>query len=276
MKIKFILINAVLCLLLALAFSGCISSDSVSATEIKMFTLDSSIDINSYRFLMEMTISTDMGESEMTMNTNANGAVDIKGQKLMMEMSSSTMGSVETELLYYILGEMIYIKMDYFESEYWMKMNFSDFNVSWDSYDQMNMQLDLLDYGEVERLDDEVYDNEDCYVLKIIPDFEKLYEILMNQQGLNMGVLQDFPLSDMIDEFSLKLWISKESNLILKAYEYMSMEMSLFGYTYSMIFEIEIKFSNYNEPVVIELPEEANNAIYYMNYLSGVSTSPPA
>jgi len=276
MKKKYILINSIIFILLSSAFSGCISSDNVSATEIKMFTLDSSIDINTYRFLMDMVISTDMGGSKIKMNYYANGAVDIDEHKLMMEMRTSTIDSVEMDLLYYILDETVFIKMDYFGSEQWMKMNFSDYNVSWDSYDQMSMQLDLLDYGEVERLNDEVYDNEDCYVLKIIPDFEKLYKILMNQQVLNNGMIQDFALSDVIKDFSLKLWISKDNNLILKAYEYMSMEISLFGYTYSMTFEINIKFADYNEHVNIELPEEAQNAVSYLNYISGVSSSPPA
>lgn len=276
MKIKYETILGVIFLLVTAVFSGCVNSDNVSAAEIKMFTLDSSIQINSYRFLMNMDIETDIGGSEMKMTANANGAVNVLDQKMMMEMSSAIPGANDMELLYFVIGELIYMKMDYFGNEQWTKMNFSDYNVSWDTYDQMNMQIDLLDYGEVERLDDEIIDNTDCYVLKIIPDLDKLIEALMNQQGLGTGMVQDVSYSDMVEELSLKLWISKDDNLILKAYEYMLMEMSMFGYEYSMSFKIEIRFFDYNEPVIIELPEDAENSISYQDYLSGMYSSPPA
>ena len=163
-----------------------------------MFTLDSYVQINSYRFLMNMDIETNMGGSEMKMSANANGAVNVLDKKMMMEMSSAIPGANDMELLYYVIGESIYMKMDYFGSEQWMKMNFSDYNVSWDTYDQMNMQIDLLDYGEVERLNDETIDNTDCYVLKIIPDIDKLVKALMSQQGLWTGTVQDISFSDIV------------------------------------------------------------------------------
>jgi len=203
----------------------------------------------------------------MTMTSNANGAVDVLNNKLMMDMSTTIPGSTNMNMLYYIVEEVVFIKMDYFGSDQWMQMNFSDYNISWDTYDQMNMQIDLLDYGEVERLDDEVINNIDCYVLKIIPDFEKLYEILMNQQGLSTGIPQDTYFSEMIDEFSLKIWISKDNNLIIKAYEHMSMDLNLFGYSYSMSLEMDIRFFEYNEPVLIELPAEAQDSIDYSDYI---------
>ena len=150
-------------------------------------------------------------------------------------------------------------------------MDFSEFNVSWDSYDQMQMQVDLLDYGEVDRLNDEVVNNEDCYVLKILPDVDKLYEIMMNQQGLGTGVLQNSYLSDIIKDFSIKLWISKETNFIMKAYEYVSMEMTLYESTTSMTMETMILFTNYNTAIMIELPEDAENATSYLDIFSTIS-----
>ena len=56
------------------ALSGCISSDSVSAAEIKMYTLATSININSYEFLMDMTMTSKIDTTEMTMSATGNGA----------------------------------------------------------------------------------------------------------------------------------------------------------------------------------------------------------
>jgi len=275
LKLKSIFVCLVL-ISVTTALSGCIGSDNVSAAEIKMSTINTSLDIYSYSFSMDMTITTNTDESKTTMSTNAIGAVDVLNNKLMMEISSVISSSLEMNLLYYLIDDVMFIKMDYFGSEQWIKMNFSDFNISWDSFDQMHMQVDLLDYGEVERLGDEFINNEDCYVLKITPDIDKLYDILMSQQGLNIGIFQNFSLSDMFKDFTLKIWISKENNYILKAYEYMVIEMTLFEYSSSMTFEINIEFNDYNKPVTIELPEEAQNAVSYLNLLSNISPSPPA
>jgi len=275
LKIKSILIYITI-LLVTTAFSGCISSDSVSAAEIKISTLNSSLDINSYSFSMDMAMTTNTDESKTTISTNAKGAVDVFNHKLMMEISTSISSSLEMHLLYYLVDDSMFIKINSFGSEQWMKMNFSEFNISWDLFDQMNMQLDLLEFAEVEKIGNDVINNENCYVLKITPDIDKLYNILMNQQGLNIGVFQNFSLSDMVKDFSLKLWISMENNYILKAYEYMSIEMTLFDYSSSMTIEINIEFNDYNKPVDIELPEETQNAISYPNFLSNISPSLPA
>lgn len=251
--------------------SGCVSSDNVSASEIKIFTLQSYLDINSYEFSLDMTMNTGPVASMMSMVSTANGVVDVVNRRFMMEMSSSFSMLMEMNFLYYIVDDMIFMKMDYFGTEQWMKMDYSEFNVSWNSYDQMQMQVDLLEYGEVERLDDEIVNNNDCYVLKILPNVDKLFEIMMNQNGLSAGMLQISNLSNMLNDFSIKIWISKETNLIMKAYEYMTMDMDLYEYSTSTSMEITILFTNYNKTLNIELPEEAINATSYSEIFSIIS-----
>ena len=161
--------------------------------------------------------------------------------------------------------------MDYLGTEQWMKMDFSEFNISWDSYDQMQMHVDLLKYSEVERLDDERVNNIDCYVLKIKPDVTKLHEIMMNQNGLSSGMLPISNFTDMIDEFSIKIWISKEKNLIMKAYESMTMLMTINEYSTSTKLDVTILFFNYNKEICIELPKDAENATSYSELFSIIS-----
>lgn len=262
------LITGIVGIIIVTALSGCITSDNVSAAEIKMYTLQSAVDVVSYNFIMNMDISMNSGGTETSMEANVNGAVDILNHKLMMEMSTDLSASMDMNILYYIINETIFIKMDNSGTEQWMKMHFSESNITWNSFDQMYMQIDLLDLGEVERLDDEKVDNENCYVLKITPDIDKLYETIMSQQGLSLGMAQSYDITDMMKEISLVLWISKDSNFIMKAYEYMSMEMNLFEFQTDMSIGLTIKFTNYNEPVNIELPEDALDAISYLDYVS--------
>jgi len=250
--------------------SGCISSDNVSASDVKLYTLQSSTDVKSYEFSLDMTMKTNNGTSPLTMSSTANGAVDVINHRFMMEMSSSFSIIMEMNFLYYIIDDVIFMKMDYLGNDQWIKMDFSEFNVSWDSYDQMQMQIDLLEYSEVKRLNDGAVNNIDCYVLEIQPDISKLYEIIMCQNGLSAGMLQISNLSDMIKEFSIKIWISKETNLIMKAHESMIMDMTLNGYTTSTIMQLTILFTNYNKEISIELPDEAKNANSYSELFSNI------
>ena len=253
------------------ALSGCISSDNVLASDIKLFTLQSSIDIKTYEFSLDMTMKTGNETSMMTMLSSASGAVDVVNQRFMMEMSSSFSLLMELNFIYYIIEDVIFMKMDYLGTEQWMKMDFSEFNISWDSYDQMQMHVDLLKYSEVERLDDERVNNIDCYVLKIQPDVTKLHEIMMNQNGLSSGMLPISNFTDMIDEFSIKIWISKEKNLIMKAYESMTMLMTINEYSTSTKLDVTILFFNYNKEICIELPKDAENATSYSELFSIIS-----
>ena len=49
----------------------------------------------------------------------------------------------------------------------------------------------------------------------------------------------------------------------MKAYESMTMDMTLNEYSTSTMMEVTILFTNYNKEISIELPEEATNATSY-------------
>jgi hypothetical protein len=71
----------------------------------------------------------------------------------------------------------------------------------------------------------------------------------------------------MITEFIIEIATAKDTNLIMEVYEYVTMEMSLFGdSTYSMNFDIRVVFHNYNNPVNIELPTGAESGVSYSEY----------
>jgi outer membrane lipoprotein-sorting protein len=270
---KFFSILTVFILLMLVVLSGCVSTESISAAEIKIHTLQSSTDINSYRFTMDMIMATEAYDSEMTMSISADGAVDVINQKIQMEMNSAFSGlmGMNVGFLCYITDDTMYIKLNSLGSEQWIKMDYSEFNATWDSYNQMQMQVELLEYSAVERLPDQQVNNEDCYILKITPDVAKLQEIIMNQQGISNNILQDSYLSYIIKECSIKLWISKSTDYIMRAYEDVSMETTIDDHPASMTMEMTMLFTDYNTPKNIELPEEAENALSFSDFFS---TSP--
>jgi len=233
---------------------------------------------------MEMTTTTttitgDDGASTMTGSGTGNGAVDLVNRKLMMEMTSAgNSGGIETEstLSYYFVDYVMYMKMDFMGTEQWIKMDFSEMDIPWNTYwknyDQMEMLTAVLEISDVERLDDEVVNGVDCYGLKIVPDVDRLVEILMSQLGSVTGMPQGMQLSDTVKDFTLTFWISKDTNFIMKAYEYISVDTSSFQYSASMDMNVEvtIMFTEYNDAVNIELPEDAENAISYVDYFSSL------
>jgi len=266
MKKQFIVAGTVVVLLVA-GLSGCFEqtpTGTVSAAQIKANALQSTESINSYNFIMTGEIGTTVGDDSMTASFNANGAIDISNQKLKMEMSSSVPEQpAATEIAFYIINNVLYSKTGIMGDQQWIKTNITSLNTIWNSYDQMEMQKQLLEVSNVQKLNDEVVDGVNCYVLQVEPDLEKYFEIMMNQlETSGSGNLSLGDISDIIEGWSIKQWIAKDTNLIKKIYNQMAMSYSFFDQEITMDMEITVVFSNYNTAVTIELPEEAENALW--------------
>ncbi len=258
-----------------------ISSDTISAAQIKSSTLQAASNITSYRFTMEMETKTTTsasltGASSYTATFTGTGEVDVSNQKLMMQATiNMSMGTTMTiNALYYFLDNAMYMKMDYAGMNQWIKTNMST-NISlWNTCSQLQGQIALLQQATVEKLPDETINGVPCYVLKITPDVTALLTLFMNQQGMGSSQTQ-IPISsdliktytDMIKSCTVKLWTAKETHYIMQINEEITMDMSTMGYSTSMIMSMTIHFTDYNIPLTIELPAEAANAIPYEDYL---------
>jgi hypothetical protein len=254
-----------------------ISSDTISAAQIKSSTLQAASNITSYRFTMEMETKTTTsasltGASSYTSTFTGTGEVDVSNQKLMMQATiSMSMGTTMTmNALYYFLDKAMYMNMDYAGMNQWIKTNMST-NISlWNTYNQLQSQIALLQQAKVEKLPDETINGVPCYVLKITPDITALLTSITNQQGISLSQTQ-IPISsdliktytDMIKSCTVKLWTAKDTNYIMQVNEQITMDMNIM----SMVMSMTIHFTDYNIPLTIELPAEAANAIPYEEYL---------
>lgn len=266
-------------IMMVAAFAGC-SQEELSSEELKQTIVETAEKINTYKFDMNMKMSTvisnESGSIEMTTLSSGNGVVDQENGKMVMKLKTNMTGlgedkSFGTEMEMYYIGNELYMKMDTGIPEFparWMKMEIPEDYL--ESQNQLEQQLELLNASEIEVLGSERIDGIDCYVLKVTPDMEKLWEVISNKPGTGEQVkeLGDFNLGDIIKETSVKYWIAKDTKFPMKTFTKMKMEFTSESLNISdsvteelsMTMEVEVKYYDYNEPVEIELPKEAKNA----------------
>jgi hypothetical protein len=271
---------SLICLVLSTALSGCISTESVSAAQVRDSAVATSLDITSYEFLLDMSMNMETNlygdDSTMSISTNGNGIVDLVNQNLMMEINYGSSGviQIEASYLFYLIDYVMYMKMDFQDTQSWYKMDFSQldnfldiYNTYWDTYDQMQSLATLLEVSEVKFINDQTIFNVDCYGLELIPDINMLVDALATQFGSSASMLQGMDLSNFVDSFIIQLWIAKETNFIMKAYEYMKVTMQS---PTQMTMRITVLMNNYNNADSIVLPEEAEDAVDMTDYGSQI------
>lgn len=242
--------------------------------------------VNSYTFSMdmEMTMEATGGSSPGKVSTSmeSSGAADIPAKKMKMSFELSIdeidiedqpedmMQNISAEM--YMIGETAYMKMDIPEmGEQWVKMPLTEEMKEAYNLDMVEQQLEPLETAaDIEYLKSEKIDGSDCYVLKIVPDLTAMMDWFEGQQmatgGLDFGEMGN--LEDVFDEISYTVWIDKDNELIRKMDINMVMEMDAeqFGAgesefdNMSMDISMQMNIRDFNEPVSIDLPEEAEDA----------------
>jgi len=281
---------AVVALVAVATFAGCIEEEQMSTAKIKEMVLATAENIDTYKFDMDMTqktlISNETGEMEMTTLSTGNGVVDNLNKKMKLEMTMTMKmpekaempETMEMKMDMYFINNTMYTKMDMGIPEMpaqWTKMEMPEgYEESWESQNQVDQQMELLKVSEMELLEDEKVNDVDCYVLKLTPDIEKYWDIMMKQEGMSelMQNLQQnvsFDIGEMIKEMSLKYWIAKDTKFPMKTEMQIKMVMSSEDlnipeteeeFTMTMDQRTDMVFYDYNKPVTIELPKEAESA----------------
>ncbi len=267
--------------------AGCIEEERMSTAEIKEMVLATAENTDTYKFDMDMTqktlISNETDETEMTMTSTGKGAVDNINKKMKMEMTmelpeGAPQETMEMTMEMYFINNAMYMKMDRGIPEMpaqWTKTEMPE--EYWESQNRIGQQMELLNVSEVELLEDEEVNGVDCYVLNITIDTEKYGEILMKQEGLgelmqSLRQNDSFDIGEMIKEMSLKYWIAKDTKFPMKTEMQMEMVISSedlnipeteAGFTMTSNQRTNIVFYDYNKPVTIELPKEAESAGEY-------------
>lgn len=258
-------------LLIMLVLSGCTTQQGDITDDIKTNFLQAIEDVTCYKFSTDMTITmsitNESGTTTTTTDSIQNGIVDILNTNLVVEGTSTNAETYEIQnTIYYIVDGIIYSGTEDAEGNITWTSNDPSLMgedtalYTWYSQSQLEGQAhQILEIADVEQLNDETIDGVECYVIKVTPNFEET-ESDDNPYGLPAP---ESGLADMFQDMDIRYWISKEDNLLIKAYTKISFDMSwMYAYiggfdSVLMVQEMEQSFYDYNIPVSIELPPEA-------------------
>ena len=264
-------------LALAMVLSLAACAKEPLAQEIVDGVIESLQDIKTYQFDMDMTM--DMaaeaeGEAvEMTMVMDSSGALDIENGQMRMDMTMSmAMPGLEMEMgmEMYLIGDMMYMFMEILGMEpMWVKSEMPE--GTWEEMSQTEAQIELLEAAEVEVIGTERIRGIDCYVLEVTPDMEQLWQMVMQQAELTGEPMPDVAeefIQEMFRSFSVKQWVAKDTYFLTKAELDMAVELTpeAMGLpeeegVMTMDMTVNLLCYDYNQPVSIELPPEAEAAI---------------
>jgi len=298
-KMKVGLVVAIAAVMMLSSYAAALSQDEIAGLMLNASEVDT------YKFDMNMTMTTEMikmgNETNATepmvlaMDGNGSGVVDNINKSMMMAMSmcvnmsgimdentsvntngnasenvSSDMPETicwETEM--YIINNTLYMKMDVSaimpNFSFWLKSEMTE--ADWDSEDLQGQQMELLKCSNVTLLDDAEVNGVDCYVLKIVPDTEKCWAILMNQSimdqsgmGAKMQNTSDI-VNQSLSNTTITEWIAKDTMFVMKSVAAMDVTMSLDTEEEAKVaMDYTMTFNDYNVPVTIVLPPEAESA----------------
>ncbi len=278
--------------LMVVAFSGCVD-EKPSAEELKAMMIESVEDVETAAFAvdMEQTIKvTNNSETNRTLRTmsfetksGGEGALNVTDRAMKMTTTTTTSseetGEVVSEMEMYMKGDTMYTKID----GNWTRMPGLPEDM-WDQQNQVRTQAELLNSSEIELAGSEKVNGEAAYKVKVIPDMETFTMILNQQMGsmplYAMNITEIFEDSEM----EWTTWISKETHLPLKNQVALKMTLTsdMMGLPVGEMGEIDMEiesdstvtYSNYNEPVVIEVPDEAMAAPSWLDMLMAMMAMP--
>ena len=270
---KFLTISLSLAMVLSLA--ACVPVSL--AQEIVDGVVESLPDIKTYQFDMDMTMDIAAeaeGEAvEMTMVMGGSGALDLENRQMMMDMVINMAmpgeDEIEMEMATYLIGDMMYIFMEIpGMGPMWVKSEMPE--GTWEEMNQVEPQIALLEAAQVEVIGSESVGGVDCYVLEVTPDMEQLWQLAMQQAELTgemPAVAEEF-IQEMFHSFSMKQWVAKDTYFLRRAEIDMAVELTpeAMGFpgeegVMTMDIVIDLLVYDYNQPVSIELPPEAEEAI---------------
>lgn len=296
-KVTRLLIIPVLMVMLAVLAAGCASNDveDMTADDVRQILADSveaTTGADSFAFTMNAGISANMtGEAggSMSADMSGSGAADLSNKSMKFSLDASA--SVDLGFFNMSFDD---IGMEMYKVGDWMyqRVTMADEDSGWtktpaahddaDSFERENMreQLSFVEFpAEVEILREEKCGGEDCYVIRIVPDAQKLADALSSlpESPGPMTNTELQQLEDTLENTFFTIWIAKDSKLFMKFVLDASIDTSDIEDTVGvptqtdavpimmdgdaiMNISVTVTMKDYNKDVDITLPPEAANA----------------
>ena len=274
-----------LALVMVLSFTAC-GEELPPAEEIVDGAMEAMEDLRTCQFDLEMTMDMD-GEAEgESIDVNAemdlSGALDIENYQIHMEMAMNTAmvgeDDVDMEAEMYLIGNMIYVMTDAMGmGPMWIKSEIPEELLEeipeeyWEPTELVELQSEFLEAFELEVTGSEKVSGVDCYVMEVTADIGQLWQSAMQQVealGLEIDDMpEDFEeiLDEIFRDYSVKIWIAKDTYFLAKAEIELAIELTpeIMGFLGEMTTDatLTILIYDHNQPVSIELPPEAEEAV---------------
>ncbi len=241
-----------------------------SVEEIIENVVDYLADITTLEFDMDLAVDIageENGETvDASMVSKITGAVNVISRDGKVEMSvtidSPGEATIEANMDMYFIDDTMYTLMEIptlGNISMWVKSDIPP-----EMHGQMTQvedQVDLLMLSEVKLIGTETVAGKVCYVLELVPDPDALWEFVSQKMGATGAPVptleEETIIRDIARNYSVKQWIAIDNFLLCKAEMDMEMEIS----DTTMDITMTLVISDYNQPVAIELPPEAEDAI---------------
>jgi hypothetical protein len=248
-------------------------------------SIAATMNAQTYKFEMDMTASMEtIGGSQagnLNMAMKGSGVYDQINKKMHVttdinmdtNLPDIEEGMQNMSMEMYKFEENMYMKVDMpVIGEQWLKMPFTEEMMSVYNADMVGEQLKLLEAPvEMKFVRYETEDGSDCYVFRIVPDMIKIMQWVAQLQmtGAEFDLEKIPNIADVFKNMSYFIWIARDGGLMKKIEASVTMEFDAeqFGAkdgdfdNMKMNIDMVTRLYDYDKPVVIELPEEAKNAV---------------
>jgi hypothetical protein len=263
-----------LVLVMVLSLASCVKEPS--AQEIVDGVIYSMDEIRTYQYDMDGTVTmTFESEGETFVNTFAQSyscTVDVENKQAMIVITMTTVTGqpdITGEVEIYVTDGMAYFKLETpGEEPTWIKEEVpDDWLEEWRQSQQQGMglveyQIEHLEAAQVEVIGSEKVGGIDCYVLEVTPDFQQLWQLYNHLVYQEASDVTEEYIQEVIISFSIKHWVAKDTYFLMKAEIDISAELTPETPGPSAVDEAMVLLAyNYNQPVSIVLPPEAEEAI---------------
>lgn len=276
--------------LVAVLFSsltGCVSVETVVQRVVQSLH-----EVDTYQYDMNITVNVagvvDNEEGEVTVSIDSSGTVDNVNRRMWTEMELAMHMTLPEEeemvvgMEMYLIGNDAYMLIEAEDETLpWVKERMPV--GSWSEMAKVDSDVALLETAEVTLIGSEKIRGIDCHVLQMVPDEEKLFEMISQEasiQGGQLPILTEELFEELIKNALVKQWVGKDTFFPAKMEVVMEAEVTpdVFGDGGEGTLTVKLTMTsftfNYNKSVNIELPTEAEGAISWESdgYLEAAET----
>ncbi|MBL7165249.1 MAG: hypothetical protein ISS55_02035 [Dehalococcoidales bacterium] len=253
-----------------------------SAEEIVDGVAQALKDLKTYRFdadrTMKIAVESEAEAFQATTVMEVSGTLDIEAGRIRttttIEVNMVAPGEdvMRMEMNMYLMEDAVYILAHLPQMgniSMWLKSEMPE--GTWEQMSQVEPQIELLQAAVVSVIGTDTVRGVDCYLIEVAPDPEQLWELFMEWSQVTSQELpevEEDSMKEIVEGFSVKQWIAKTTFYLIKSEIEMTLEMTpeAMGFpdeegSLTMEIAMSLLAYDYNQPVSIELPPEAEDAI---------------